>query len=139
MARVYALTPEQPRVREQAFTAALLAGDLNEAGRIAPTDPDVSPVIVQAGRLVQAVQAYAGGDARRANALLIAAPVGEPHDRAGFYVQAWIAAAAGTGTAPWPCRRLISTQSAIWWRGAIARACWSSAAATPRPTPNGAT
>src|SRR5690606_17964472 len=70
-------------------------GDLNEAGRIAPTDPEVSPVIVQAGRLVQAVQAYAGGDARRANALLIAAPVGEPHDRAGFYVQAWIAAAAG--------------------------------------------
>lgn len=95
LARVFALTPEQPRVREQAFTAALLAGDLNEAGRIAPTDPEVSPVIVQAGRLVQAVQAYAGGDARRANALLIAAPVGEPHDRAGFYVQAWIAAAAG--------------------------------------------
>ena len=95
LARVYALTPEQPRVREQAFTAALLAGDLDEAGRIAPTDPEVSPVIVQAGRLVQAVQTYAGGDARRANAELKVAPVGEPHDRAGFYVQAWIAAAAG--------------------------------------------
>lgn len=94
LSRVYALTPEQPRVREQAFTAALLAGDLDEAGRIAPTDPDVSPVIVQAGRLVQAVQAYAGGDARRADALLKDAPVGEPHDRAGFYVQGWIAAAA---------------------------------------------
>src|SRR5690606_24988510 len=36
LARVFALTPEQPRVREQAFTAALLAGDLDEAGRIAP-------------------------------------------------------------------------------------------------------
>ncbi|MGX8273367.1 tetratricopeptide repeat protein [Brevundimonas diminuta] len=94
LSRVYALTPEQPRVREQAFTAALLAGDLDEAGRIAPTDPDVSPVIVQAGRLVQAVQAYAGGDARRADSLLKDAPVGEPHDRAGFYVQGWIAAAA---------------------------------------------
>ncbi|WP_252865483.1 tetratricopeptide repeat protein [Brevundimonas diminuta] len=94
LSRVYALTPEQPRVREQAFTAALLAGDLDEAGRIAPTDPEVSPVIVQAGRLVQAVQAYAGGDARRADALLKDAPVGEPHDRAGFYVQGWIAAAA---------------------------------------------
>ncbi|KAK0329782.1 hypothetical protein LTR94_035368, partial [Friedmanniomyces endolithicus] len=70
LSRVYALTPEQPRVREQAFTAALLAGDLDEAGRIAPTDPEVSPVIVQAGRLVQAVQTYAGGDARRANAEL---------------------------------------------------------------------
>ena len=30
LSRVYALTPEQPRVREQAFTAALLAGDLDE-------------------------------------------------------------------------------------------------------------
>ncbi|MGR6531157.1 tetratricopeptide repeat protein [Brevundimonas sp. RM1] len=94
LSRVYALTSEQPRVREQAFTAALLAGDLDEAGRIAPIDPEVSPVIVQAGRLVQAVQAYAGGDARRADALLKDAPVGEPHDRAGFYVQGWIAAAA---------------------------------------------
>lgn len=94
LSRVYALTPEQPRVREQAFTAALLAGDLDEAGRIAPTDPEVSPVIVQAGRLVQAVQVYVGGDARRADALLTNAPVGEPHDRAGFYVQGWIAAAA---------------------------------------------
>lgn len=94
LARVHALTPEQPRVREQAFTAALLAGDLDEAGRIAPTDPKASPVIVQAGRLVEAVQTYAGGDARRADALLKAAPVGAPHDRAGFYVQGWIAAAA---------------------------------------------
>lgn len=94
LTRVYALTPEQPRVREQAFTAALLAGDLNEAGRIAPTGPETSPVIVQAGRLVEAVQTYVGGDARRADALLKAAPVGPPHDRAGFYVQGWIAAAA---------------------------------------------
>lgn len=94
LARVYALTPEQPRVREQAFTAALLAGDLNEAARMAPTDPEVSPVIVQAGRLVEAVQTYARGDARGADARLKTAPVGEPHDRAGFYVQGWIAAAA---------------------------------------------
>ena len=94
LARVYALTPEQPRAREQAFTAALLAGDLNEAARMAPTDPEVSPVIVQAGRLVEAVQTYARGDARGADAGLKAAPVGEPHDRAGFYVQGWIAASA---------------------------------------------
>ncbi|AYG94068.1 tetratricopeptide repeat protein [Brevundimonas naejangsanensis] len=94
LARVYALTPEQPRVREQAFTAALLAGDLDEAGRIAPTDPEVSPALLQAGRLVEAVQTYVRGDARRADALLTTAPVGAPHDRAGFYVQGWIAAAA---------------------------------------------
>ena len=36
LARVEALTPEQPRIREQAFTASLLAGDLDVAARIAP-------------------------------------------------------------------------------------------------------
>ena len=95
LARVEALTPEQPRVREQAFTASLLAGDLDVAGRIAPEGEGVTPVIVQAGRLVSAVQTYVGGDARKANAMLKTAPIGEPHARAGLYVQAWIAAAAG--------------------------------------------
>ncbi len=95
LARVEALTPEQPRVREQAFTASLLAGDLDVAARIAPEGEGVSPVIVQAGRLVAAVQTFVHGDARRANAMLTAAPIGEPHARAGLYVQPWIAAAAG--------------------------------------------
>lgn len=93
--RTEALTPEQPRVREQAFTAALLAGDLDVAGRIAPTGDNVSAVIVEAGRLVAAVQTFAAGDARQADALLRAGPIGSPHDKAGLYVQAWIAAAAG--------------------------------------------
>ena len=95
LARVEALTPEQPRIREQAFTASLLAGDLDVAARIAPEGEGVSPVIVQAGRLVAAVQTFVHGDARRANAMLKAAPIGEPHARAGLYVQPWIAAAAG--------------------------------------------
>jgi tetratricopeptide (TPR) repeat protein len=95
LARVEALTPEQPRVREQAFTAALLAGDLDVAGRISPNGEGVSPVIVEAGRLVSGVQAFVAGDVRRADTVFKAAPIGSPHDRAGFYVQAWIAAAAG--------------------------------------------
>lgn len=95
LARVEVLTPEQPRVREQAFTASLLAGDLDVAARIAPEGEGVSPVIVQAGRLVAAVQTFVHGDARRANTMLKAAPIGEPHARAGLYVQPWIAAAAG--------------------------------------------
>ena len=86
LAQAEQLVPEQPRVREQAFTAALLAGDLDVAGRIAPEGEGVSPVIVQAGRLVSAVQTFVGGDARRANALFKAAPIGAPHDRAGFAV-----------------------------------------------------
>ncbi|WP_312217501.1 tetratricopeptide repeat protein [Brevundimonas sp.] len=95
LARVEALTPEQPRVREQAFTASLLAGDLDVAARIAPEGEEVTPVIVQAGRLVAAVQTFVHGDARRADALLKTAPIGPPHDRAGLYLHPWIAAAAG--------------------------------------------
>ncbi|MNS50417.1 Beta-barrel assembly-enhancing protease [compost metagenome] len=95
LARVEALTPEQPRVREQAFTASLLAGDLDVAARIAPEGEGVSPVIVQAGRLVAAVQAFVHGDARHANTVLKSGPIGEPHRRAGLYVAPWIAAAAG--------------------------------------------
>ena len=92
---VEALTPEQPAVRDQAFTAALLAGDLDVAARIAPDASTASPVITEAGALVAAVQTYANGDARAANAALKARPVGAPHARAAVLVAPWIAAAAG--------------------------------------------
>lgn len=92
---VEALTPEQPMVREQAFTAVLLSGDLDDAARITPTGEGVSPVIREAGRLVSAVQSFARGDARAAAAALKAEPIRSPHARAGLLVQPWIAAAAG--------------------------------------------
>ncbi len=92
---VEALTPEQPMVREQAFTAILLSGDLDDAARITPTGEGVSPVIVEAGRLVFVIQTFAGGDARGASAALKAEPIQAPHARAGLLVQPWIAAAAG--------------------------------------------
>lgn len=88
------LTPEQPRVRDQAFTAALLSGDLTLAGAIAPKGEGVSPVLSEAGKLVAAVQTFAAGDARSAHAALTASPVGRPHARAAQYVGRWIAAAA---------------------------------------------
>ena len=74
---------------------SLLPGDPDVAGRISPNGEGVSPVIVEAGRLVSGVQAFVAGDVRRADTVFKAAPIGSPHDRAGFYVQAWIAAAAG--------------------------------------------
>lgn len=92
--RAYLLTPEQPRLREQAFTAAILAGDLDFAARIAPEGEDLSPVIVEAGRLVKGIQTYVNEGARRANAVLRDNPVGMPHDRAAVYAQVWIAAEA---------------------------------------------
>lgn len=95
LARTHRLAPEQPRVRDQAFTAALLSGDLTLAGRIAPRGEGVAPVLSEAGKLVAAVQTFAAGDAQAAHAALTAAPVGRPHARAAQYVGRWIAAAAG--------------------------------------------
>lgn len=94
LAQVQSLAPEQPSVREQAFTAALLAGDLNVAARIAPDETGLSPAIVEAGELVSAVQSFAEGDARAANAALAQRPVRQPHARAGALVAPWIAAQA---------------------------------------------
>lgn len=95
LSAVEALTPEQPGVRDQAFTAALLAGDLDVAARIAPQAATASPTITEAGALVSAVQTLVAGDARAANEALKARPVGAPHARAGALIAPWIAAAAG--------------------------------------------
>lgn len=95
LSQVQRLTPEQPRVREQAFTTALMSGDLDYAARIAPSGGDLSPVIVEAGRLVEIVQTYVNGDARAALTLAQDRPVAAPHRRAAILVQPWIAAEAG--------------------------------------------
>lgn len=97
LAQAEALTPEQPRVREQAFTSALLSGDLDVAARLAPS-ADASAAFVEAGRLISAIQAAVHGDPRAANAALAARPIAAPHSRAGLMVAPWIAAAAGDWT-----------------------------------------
>ena len=89
------LTPEQPAVRDQAFTAALLAGDLDVAARITPDPTTATPIIVEAAALVTVVQAFVHGDARAANEGLKARPVLMPHARAAALITPWIAAAAG--------------------------------------------
>jgi tetratricopeptide (TPR) repeat protein len=95
LAEVQSLTPEQPTVRQQAFTAALLAGDLQDAARAAPSGDGVPPVLSEAGRLVQAIELYAHNDARGATAIYKAGPIQMPHAAAGLLTQRWIAAAAG--------------------------------------------
>jgi len=89
------LTPEQPRLREQAFTAAILAGDLKFAAGIVPDAPGVSPTITEAGQLIRGIETYLADGARKANRLLAERPVEMPHDRAATYAQVWIAAEAG--------------------------------------------
>lgn len=98
MARAEVLTPEQPTLRRQAFTASVMAGDLDVAARVAPRAGEDQPLMVEAGRLVQVVQQLAHGDARAANAELAAHPIGSPHARAGQLLAPWVAAAAGDWT-----------------------------------------
>lgn len=88
------LTPEQPSVSEQAFVAALLAGDLDAALRSLPQGESVSPTLSGAGRLVQAVMDFDRGKARDAVAVLKSQPIDPPHATAALLVQPWIAAAA---------------------------------------------
>ena len=95
LARANELAPEQPRVREQAFTSALLTGDMDVAARLAPASGSASPAFVEGGRLVRAVQDFVHGHPAAANAALEMQPIGVPHARAGLMVSPWIAAAAG--------------------------------------------
>ncbi|RZJ95726.1 MAG: tetratricopeptide repeat protein, partial [Brevundimonas sp.] len=94
LARAQALTPEQPSVTEQAFIAALMSGDMDVAGRTAPTDAGAAPLFVETGKLVRAVQAFATGDARGAYAQL-KQPIGAPHTGVVLLLKPWVAAAAG--------------------------------------------
>ncbi|WP_296815244.1 tetratricopeptide repeat protein [Brevundimonas sp.] len=81
--------------RERAFSAALLAGDVERAAAV-PLDPAQSqPALVEAGRLAQAVQALIDGRARTAYRELEQQPIGAPHGRAGALVARWLAAEAG--------------------------------------------
>ena len=95
LSEVLALTPEQPLIREQAFTAALLSGDLDDAALAAPSGPGVPAVLGEAGRLVAAVQGFVHGNARAAIASIKASPIRPPHAVAALLVQPWIAASAG--------------------------------------------
>lgn len=98
LTRAQALAPEQPRLQAQAFTSALLSGDLDQAAALAPAASDAAPAMVEGGRLVRVVQTFVHGDARAANAALTRQPVASPHARAGLLIAPWIAAAAGDWT-----------------------------------------
>nr|WP_303695304.1 tetratricopeptide repeat protein [Brevundimonas subvibrioides] len=95
LSAVEALTPEQPAVRDQAFTAALLAGDLDVAARISPSSNATPAAFSEAGALVSVVQTLVAGEARVANEALKTRPVLAPHARAAALIGPWVAAAAG--------------------------------------------
>ena len=90
-----AVAPDATVLGGSAFTSAILAGDLNLAAEIAPSADEAPPALTEVGRLVDAVQTFARGDAAEAHAALADDPIAAPHVRAGLLVEPWIAAAAG--------------------------------------------
>ena len=79
----------------RAFTAALIAGDIDRAATIAPQGPSAEAPLRHLGALVRGADALADGDGRRSRAILTG-PDADPVNEAGTALLApWAAAAAG--------------------------------------------
>ena len=87
--------PENPKLRQRAFTAALYAGDVQAAARLAPApDPD-QPGLDSLGRLTQAANALAEGQSQLAVERLTDNSIVFPHRTAAAVLRPWALAAAG--------------------------------------------
>jgi tetratricopeptide (TPR) repeat protein len=82
-------------VTERAFTAALLAGDVQKAAALAPTADDTSEATKRLAKLVVAVDAIATGKGKAARDLLAGDAIAFPHRSAAALLQPWAAAQAG--------------------------------------------
>lgn len=87
--------PDEPVLRERAFTAALVAGDVRQAAQLAPAQTGDDPSIARLGQLTQAVDAIADGRGHEAQRLLTNPPLGDPFTTVGQLLAPWAAAAAG--------------------------------------------
>jgi tetratricopeptide (TPR) repeat protein len=85
--------PENPELRSRAFAAALLAGEVDRAAALAPTQPSDGAAFAL-GQLARAVTALARGQDRQAYDLLSPSVMGE-HWAAASLVRPWAAAGAG--------------------------------------------
>lgn len=86
---------DDPAVSERAFTAALMAGDIEKAALLAPDGPDASDQGRRMGRLTKAVQALAEGKGKVAKEILGNDGVGFPHRGAVALLSPWVAASMG--------------------------------------------
>jgi Flp pilus assembly protein TadD len=82
-------------VGEKAFTAAVLAGDIQKASLLAPTGDQASESGKRLGKLVVAVEALAEGRGKDAEALLANNAIPFPHNAAAALLAPWAAAQAG--------------------------------------------
>jgi tetratricopeptide (TPR) repeat protein len=84
-----------PLISERAFTAALLAGEIDKAAALAPTGDDASEASKRLGKLVVAVEAMADGKGKEAKTLLANDSIAFPHKPAAVLLAPWAAAQAG--------------------------------------------
>ncbi|MFM8818971.1 MAG: tetratricopeptide repeat protein [Phenylobacterium sp.] len=90
------LDPEAAAIAdERAFVAALLAGDVTTAARLAPTSGATSPPNLSLSRLVRAVEGMSTGRARQVRSLLAPESAAFPHRAATALLAPWAAAMAG--------------------------------------------
>ncbi|HEY8617457.1 tetratricopeptide repeat protein [Phenylobacterium sp.] len=82
-------------VAERAFTAAVLAGDIEKAVNLAPSGPEVSEATLRLAKLTQAVEAIADGRSKVARELLGGEGIGFPHRGVAALLAPWAAAQAG--------------------------------------------
>ncbi|MCX7588810.1 tetratricopeptide repeat protein [Phenylobacterium sp. 58.2.17] len=82
-------------LRDRAFTAAVLAGDIPKAAALAPDGVDASEATKRLGQLVKAVELMAQGQGKEAQAALSGEAIGFPHRGAAALLAPWAAAMAG--------------------------------------------
>jgi len=82
-------------LKDRAFTAAVLAGDITKAASWAPAVAEGHDATYQLGMLVRAVEMIAQGRGKDARPLLAPDALGFPHRAAGALLAPWAAAAAG--------------------------------------------
>ena len=87
--------PSAAFLRERAFTAALIAGDVHRAAGLAPEGPPASQSVQRLGKLTRAVDALAEGHGHEAQLALGPEPLGPPHREASLLLAPWLAAATG--------------------------------------------
>ncbi|HEV2531722.1 tetratricopeptide repeat protein [Phenylobacterium sp.] len=90
-----AATDGDALVSERAFTAALLAGDIDKAAALAPNGDQDAEVAKRLGKLVIAVKDMADGKGKDAYALLAGDQIAFPHKAAAALLAPWAAAQAG--------------------------------------------
>jgi len=95
------LLPETDRgfIKEQAFSASVLAGDIDKAVTLAPAATEGNTLNVRLGKLVTAVDAMARDDGQTAWEILKGDDIGAPFRNLALLLRPWAAAAAGDSEA----------------------------------------